>query len=63
MSLRKLGSQGIGFFSPESKRSIKERRHYSPSRLKSGVSAETICLAEQSDPMSHEAERLVRAIV
>src|SRR5712671_4097454 len=37
MLARKLGSQGIRVSSQGSKLSIHERRHYSPSRLKSGV--------------------------
>src|SRR5258706_14194843 len=40
MLARKLGSQGIGFFSPERKRNIKERRHYSLCRLKRSAGIE-----------------------
>src|SRR5258706_2487923 len=48
MLARKLGSQGIGFFSPERKRSIKERRHYSLCRLKKSAGIEQSSQAKRS---------------
>src|SRR6266481_3929463 len=51
MLARKLGSQGIGFFSPERKRSIKERRHYSLCRLKKALASNNP--AKQNDPRNH----------
>src|SRR5258708_29339826 len=59
MLARKLGSQGIGFFSPERKRSIKERRHYTLCRWKKSDGIEQFSQAKRS-PKSHEAELLVR---